>query len=52
MHIDALGEISHDPLARAGALMLAVIAGLAIFAPLFSNYSPHDYTGRIFNPPD
>jgi len=32
--------------------MLAVIAGLAIFAPLFSNYSPHDYTGNIFSPPD
>ncbi|MGV8127919.1 MAG: ABC transporter permease [Methanothrix sp.] len=52
MHIDALGEISHDPLAKAGAIMLVVIAGLALFAPLFSNYSPHDYTGNIFSPPD
>lgn len=52
MHIDALGEISHDPLAKAGALMLVVIAGLAIFAPLLSGYSPHDYTGNIFSPPD
>ena len=52
MHIDALGEISHDPLAKAGAIMLVVIAGLAIFAPLLSGYSPHDYTGKIFSPPD
>lgn len=35
MHIDALGEISHDPLAKAGAIMLVVIAGLALFAPCF-----------------
>lgn len=52
MHIDALGELSHDPLARAGAIMLVIIAGLAIFAPLISGYSPHDYTGKIFSPPD
>lgn len=52
MHIDALGELSHDPLAKAGAIMLVIIAGLAIFAPLISGHSPHDYTGKIFSPPD
>lgn len=52
MHIDALGELYQDPLARAGAIMLVIIAGLAIFAPLISGYSPHDYTGKIFSPPD
>ncbi len=52
MHIDPLGEISEDPLAKMGLFMLAIITLLAIFAPLLSNYSPHDYTGKIFSPPD
>lgn len=51
MHIDPLGEISHDPLAKMGLFMLALITLMAIFAPLLSNYSPHDYTGKIFSPP-
>lgn len=51
MHIDPLGEISHDPLAKMGLIMLALISLMAIFAPLLSNYSPHDYTGQIFSPP-
>ena len=51
MHIDPLREISHDPLAKIGLLMLAMITLMAIFAPLLSNYSPHDYTGKIFSPP-
>ena len=51
MHIDPLGEISHDPLAKIGLFMLAIITLMAIFAPLLSNYSPHDYTGKIFSPP-
>ena len=51
MHIDPLGEISHDPLAKMGLFMLALITLIAIFAPLLSNYSPHDYTGKIFSPP-
>jgi len=52
MHIDPLGEVSHDPLARIGMFMLATITLMAIFAPLLSNYSPHDYTGKIFGSPD
>jgi len=52
MHIDPLGEISHDPLAKLGLFMLALITLMAIFAPLLSNYSPHDYSGKIFSPPD
>jgi peptide/nickel transport system permease protein len=52
MHIDPLGEISHDPLAKLGLFMLAIITLMAIFAPLLSSYSPHDYTGKIFSPPD
>lgn len=52
MHIDPLGAISEDPLAKTGLFMLAIITLLAIFAPLLSNYSPHDYTGKIFSPPD
>jgi len=52
MHIDPRGEISKDPLAKTGLFMLAIITLLAIFAPLLSNYSPHDYTGKIFSPPD
>jgi peptide/nickel transport system permease protein len=52
MHIDPLREISHDPLARLGLFMLALITLMAIFAPLLSSYSPHDYTGKIFSPPD
>lgn len=52
MHIDPLGEVSHDPLARIGMFMLVIITLMAIFAPLLSNYSPHDYTGIIFSPPD
>ncbi len=51
MHIDPLGEVSHDPLAKMGLFMLALITLMAIFAPLLSNYSPHDYTGQIFSPP-
>ncbi|HUS75684.1 MAG TPA: ABC transporter permease [Methanothrix sp.] len=51
MHVDPIGEISHDPLARIGLLMLAIITLMAIFAPLLSSYSPHDYTGEIFSPP-
>jgi peptide/nickel transport system permease protein len=31
--------------------MLATITLMAIFAPLLSDYSPHDYTGQIFSPP-
>jgi peptide/nickel transport system permease protein len=50
MHVDALGEISHDPLAKAGAVILVLIACIAIFAPLISHFSPHDYTGQIFSP--
>ena len=52
MHIDPLGEISHNPLAKLGLFMLALITLMAIFAPLLSSYSPHDYTGKIFSPPD
>jgi peptide/nickel transport system permease protein len=51
MHIDPLGEISHDPLAKIGLFMLATVMLLAVFAPLLSSYSPHDYTGKIFSPP-
>jgi len=51
MHVDPIGEISHDPLARIGLLMLAIITLMAIFAPLLSSYSPNDYTGKIFSPP-
>ena len=51
MHIDPLGEISHDPLAKIGLFMLATVTLLAVFAPLLSSYSPHDYTGKIFSPP-
>ena len=39
MHIDPLGEISHDPLAKTGLIMLATITLMAIFAPLLSDYS-------------
>ena len=52
MHIDPLGEISQDPLAKMGLFMLALITLMAIFAPLISSYSPHDYTGKIFSIPD
>lgn len=52
MHIDPLKEISHDPLAKMGLFILATVTLLAILAPLLSNYSPHDYTGKIFSPPD
>jgi peptide/nickel transport system permease protein len=52
MHIDPLGEISHDPLAKMGLFMLALITLMAIFAPLLSSYSPYDYTGKIFSTPD
>jgi len=52
MHIDPRGEISHDPLAKIGLFILAIIILMAVFAPLLSNYSPHDYTGKIFSPPD
>lgn len=52
MHIDPLRDISEDPLAKTGLSMLAIIMLLAIFAPQLSNYSPHDYTGKIFSPPD
>jgi peptide/nickel transport system permease protein len=52
MHTDPLAEVSKDPLARMGLFMLAAIALMALFAPLLSNYSPHDYTGKIFSPPD
>jgi len=52
MHTDPLGEISRDPLAKIGLFMLVIITLLAICAPLLSNYSPHDYTGKIFSPPD
>ena len=51
MHIDPLGEISHNPLAKIGLFMLAAVTLLAVFAPLLSSYSPHDYTGKIFSPP-
>ncbi len=51
MHIDPLEEISHDPLAKIGLFMLATVTLLAVFAPLLSSYSPHDYTGKIFSPP-
>ena len=52
MHIDPLGEISHNSLAKIGLIMLAMVTLMAIFAPLLSNYSPHDYTGQIFSPPN
>jgi len=52
MHIDPLRYLFEDPLAKTGLSMLAIITILAIFAPLISNYSPHDYTGKIFSPPD
>jgi len=52
MHTDPLAEISEDPLARIGLIMLAAIALMALFAPLLSDYSPHDYTDKIFSPPD
>lgn len=51
MHIDPLGEISHNPLAKIGLFMLATVTLLAVSAPLLSSYSPHDYTGKIFSPP-
>lgn len=51
MHIDPLKEISHDPLAKIGLFMLAIITLMAIFAPLLSSISPHDYTGKIFSHP-
>jgi peptide/nickel transport system permease protein len=52
MHIDPLRDLFEDPLAKTGLSMLAIIMLLAIFAPQLSNYSPHDYTGKIFSPPD
>jgi peptide/nickel transport system permease protein len=52
MHIDPLADISRDPMARMGIIILAAISLMALFAPLLSNYSPHDYTGKIFSPPD
>ncbi len=51
MHINLRHEIYHDPMALLGALMLAIILLMAIFAPLLSRYSPDDYTGQIFSPP-
>ena len=51
MHIDPLGEIPHDPLAKIGLFMLATVTLMAVSAPLLSSYSPHDYTGKIFSPP-
>jgi peptide/nickel transport system permease protein len=51
MHIDPLKEISHDPLAKIGLFMLAIITLMAIFAPILSSISPHDYTGKIFSHP-
>ncbi len=52
MHIDPRREIFHDPLAKIGLFILTIIILMAVFAPLLSNYSPHDYTGKIFSPPD
>lgn len=52
MHIDPLAGVRQDPLARIGLIILATISLMALFAPLLSNYSPHDYTGKIFSPPD
>jgi peptide/nickel transport system permease protein len=52
MHIDHLQEIQHDPLTRIGLILLATIMLMAIFAPLLSIYLPHDYTGKIFSPPN
>jgi peptide/nickel transport system permease protein len=51
MHIDPLVEIHHDPLAKIGLIMMALIMLMAILAPILSNYSPNDYTGNIFSPP-
>ncbi len=51
MHINPWHEISHDPMALLGMIMLAIILFMAIFAPLLSGYSPDDYTGQIFSPP-
>ncbi|HPS91751.1 MAG TPA: ABC transporter permease [Methanothrix sp.] len=52
MHIDPLAEIRQDPMARMGLFILAAISLMALFAPLLSSYSPNDYTGKIFSPPD
>jgi peptide/nickel transport system permease protein len=51
MHIKFLRVIIHDSMALSGLAMLALIVFMAIFAPLLSDYSPDDYTGRFFSPP-
>ncbi|MGV8175710.1 MAG: ABC transporter permease [Methanothrix sp.] len=52
MHNNLKARIAGDPMARTGLILLALIVGMAAFAPLLSEYSPHEYTGRIFSPPD
>jgi peptide/nickel transport system permease protein len=52
MHNNLRVRIAKDPMARTGLILLALIVGMAAFAPLLSEYSPHEYTGRIFSPPD
>lgn len=51
MHIDSMGIIAHDLMARVGALIMGIVICMAVFAPQLSSFSPHDFTGKVFLPP-
>lgn len=51
MHINPLREISHNPFALEGIIMLSLIVLMAALAPVLSTYPPDYYTGQIFSHP-
>ncbi len=52
MHIDPLGEVFGRSTGRIGLLLLCLMVGLALFAPLLTPYSPSQRTdASAFSPP-
>ncbi|MBN1324043.1 MAG: ABC transporter permease [Methanotrichaceae archaeon] len=52
MHIDPLGEVMGRSTGRIGLLLLCLMVGLALFAPMLTQYSPSQRTDASpFSPP-
>ncbi|WP_066636141.1 ABC transporter permease [Desulfolucanica intricata] len=51
MHINYWQEVKRNNFGRAGLILLILLTGLAIMAPVLTQYEPATYTGSIFNPP-
>ncbi|NYT02662.1 MAG: ABC transporter permease [Methanosarcinales archaeon] len=51
MHVNTSREVLGDPLGLAGVVILGLLAGMALLAPLLAGSHPDYYTGQIFVSP-